>query len=238
MVEIIYKEPIKVICVNSKISTKLIENGIYLANSIYTDKSLRIVCLNNVGRYNANSFTLLDGTPLKEQPDFNIENNRLDLKDKTYTGQFVKCRYSSGKTLKENEIYYVEEHKKIPVIGWGGQIRHEDKFKIRGIKNFVNAYRFLDIPITEQRKIKLKNLKGEVTKTGEQTRKFLLYTEKEKMIILFETLSKIISDLKYVNLTEKPDFVELMLSKGKNYNLIEEDITKFLSMVKPLLEIF
>jgi len=157
----------------------------------------------------------------------------VDPKSKNYTGEFVKCRYSSGKSYKEGEIYYVEKQISIEKksSGWYNSNTYtEYKFKIRGIKISSSTHRFEEIPIIEQRKIKLKNLKGEKIKTGEQTRKFLLYSEKEKISILFEILSKVLIDINKTDNIEKLNFdiVDLMIKKDLKYSLTREDIEPFL----------
>ena len=233
-------EPIKVICINSKSSTILIKGAVYDAISIRTyDK--KIVQLKNVGSYFAKFFTLTNGKPLESVPDFSIKREEsIDPKNKNYKGQFVKCMYGTGKTLKENEIYYVENQKLTSVVGYNGNTWTDSKIKIRGIRSYVSPHRFTEIPIKEQRNIKLKNLKGEKTKTGEQTRKFLLYSEKERTAILFEILSKVLIDIGKVEIYGKIDIMKLMLGKSKyKYNLIESDIKPFLeSNIKNLLKIY
>jgi hypothetical protein len=231
----VYKDPIKVICINAKNSKKLIKGATYLATAIRTynnnnnNTSDRHVYLKDVGSYVTKNFTLFDGRSLDNQPDFNVQHrSSLNCTSKNYTGQFVKCRYSSGKSMKEGEIYYVEEQRSVPHTGYNGQIRYETKFKIRGIRNCVNPYRFEEIPITEQRAIKLKNLKGDKIKTGEQTRKFLLYTEKQKINILFETLARTMADLNKIEFDKEINIIDLMITKGRNYNIAKEDVVPFL----------
>jgi hypothetical protein len=220
--------PLKVICINPKCSIKLIKGATYIAESIHTYNKKRSVYLKNVGSYDPKNFTLLNGDPLTNQPDFTIERNLLDA-NKNYTGQFVKCRYSSGKSMKEGEIYYVENEKRELRKGYGSNNNYYDvKLKIRGVRNFVSTYRFEEIPIKEQRNIKLKNLKGEKIKTGEQTRKFLLYTEKEKINILFEILARTMADLNKIEYDKEINIVDQMITKGRNYNIAKEDIIPFL----------
>ena len=220
--------PLKVICINPKCSTKLIKGATYSAESIHTYNKKRSVYLKNVGSYDPKNFTLLNGDPLTNQPDFAIERNHLDV-NKNYTGQFIKCRYSSGKSMKEGEIYYVENEKRELRKGYGINNNYYDvKLKIRGVRNFVSTYRFEEIPIKEQRNIKLKNLKGEKIKTGEQTRKFLLYTEKEKINILFEILARTMADLNKIEYDKEINIVDQMITKGRNYNIAKEDIIPFL----------
>ena len=179
------------------------------------------------GSYDPQVFTLLNGDSLKNMPDFNIEIKKLD-DNKSYIGQFVRCRYSTGKSMKEGEIYYVEDERKTTKQRYNNQQYIDIKLKIRGIRNYVSRYRFQEISIKEQRYIKLKNLKGEKTKTGEQTRKFLLYTEKQRIVILFETLTRVMTDLSKMEIDSKIDIVKLIITKGKKYNINEDDITPFL----------
>jgi len=240
----VYKDPIRVVCINAKNSKKLIKGATYFATAIRTynrgNQSDRHVYLKDVGSYVAKNFTLSDGSSLDNQPDFSVQyRSSLDYTNKNYTGQFIKCRYSSGKSMKEGEIYYVEEQRSVPHTGYNGQIRYDIKFKIRGVKNCVNPYRFEEIPITEQRAIKLKNLKGDKIKTGEQTRKFLLYTEKERVSILFEALTKAVLDLNKVEIKEKTDLVSIMIAKGYNYAINEDDIKPFLKgKIETLLKLY
>lgn len=221
---VLYKAPIKVICINPKNSTKLIKGATYQASSIHSWNKKRTIYLKDVGSYSIANFTLLDGRSLDGEPDFSLENKSLDT-EKSYTGQFVKCRYSTGKSLKEGEIYYVEKEKREP----RGNGRYVNlKLKIRGVRNYVSPYRFQEMDIKEQRNIKLKNLKGDKIKTGEQTRKFLLYSEKEKITILFETLAKVMTDLNKIEIETEIDIVGLMLLKGRKYDISGEDIRPFL----------
>lgn len=239
---LIYKEPIRVICINAKHSTKLIQGATYFSTGIYTKSwnGERSVNLQGVGSYNIKYFTLMDGRSLDSEPDFIVPYNKsVDTQNNNYTGQFVRCRWSSGKSMKEGEIYYVKEQKQISRTDSRNRVHTETKFKIRGVRNCVNPYRFTEIPLTEQRSIKLKKLKGQDIKTGEQTRKFLLYSDKEKIKILLETLYKVIIDLNNAEI-ENPNLLELMLIKGRNFALIEDDIKPFLkgkidTLIKPFL---
>lgn len=238
---ILYKDPIRVICINSKNSTKLIKGATYFATGIITNNYThnRKVCIKEVGSYSIDYFTLVDGRSLNNEPDFTIENTSIDTNNKNYTGQFVKCRWSSGKSLKEGEIYYVEKQiESIKKYGYNGYNNKIIKFKIRGVKNQVSPYRFDEIDIKEQRNIKLKNLKGDKIKTGEQTRKFLLYSERERVQILFEVFYKTLFDLSKTEISDV-DITALMIKKGNNYSLIEEDIKPFLkSKVETLLKTY
>ena len=236
-------KPLKVICIRSGNSTKLIKGGVYSVLALYTRSVDRTIYLKDVGNYNIKNFTLLNGDLLDNTADFNTMSIRINTEKNNYTGQFVVGRTTSGKSLKEGEIYYVEEHRKIieKRMSYGGQLQQYtiDKFKIRGIKNLLFAYNFEEIEIKEQRHIKLKYLKGEVTKTGDQTRKFLLYTEKEKTIILFDILAKALIDLKYVELDKPANIIEMMIIKGKKYVVNEDDIKSFLSQkIEKSLKLF
>ena len=227
-------KPLKVICINSKNSIKLIKGGIYSAESLYSRVGgEKTIYLRNIGDYNIKYFTSIDGDSLNNIPDFNLNSKRVDPDKNNYTGQFVMSGYSNGKSIKEGEIYYVEEHKKLIEnrANFRGVVTQSnvDKFKLRGIKTPIRSYNFIEIDSKEQRYIKLKNLKGENTKTADQTRKFLLYSEKERTIILFETLTKALIDLKHVELDKPANIVEMMLIKGKNYVINEDDIKSFLN---------
>ena len=232
MVSQIYREPIQVICINSRNSTKLVKGAIYCATSLYSYRAgEKIICIKGIGAYNVNSFTFLDGTSLHTAPDFTTEQPKMiDPKEKNYKGQYVKCRYSSGKSMKEGEIYYVEDQLEIVRDNssyYGSSNKYiEYKLKIRGIKNKVSPYNFNEIDIIQQRYIKLKNLKGDKIKTGDQTRKFLLYTEKERLSIVFDLLSRVLIDVRSIkNLEDTTStIIDLMIKKGSKYAIIKEDI--------------
>lgn len=237
----IYKESLKVICINACNSKKLIRNAVYNTNSIHTNGANERIVHLNIGNYSINNFKLINGDSLDGIPDFLIENIKmLEPSNNNYTGQIVKCRWSSG-NFKENENYYVEKQIAIEKLGYNRVIRYEYKLKIRGFRNYINTYRFCEIPLIEQRNIKLKNLNGDVIKTGEQTRKFLLYSEKEKISILFQILTRAISDInKTENSSNKLNIINLMLIRGREYAIIEEDVIPFLKgkiniLIKPFL---
>ena len=219
------QQGIKVICAYDKDSTKLIKNSTYFATGLYSYQGGdKYVSLKGTGTFRAKYFTLTNGQPLENEPLFSRhKNNEIDVKNKNYTGQYVRCRYSNSKNLKDGEIYYIEEQKI-----YNNYFHSDTKFKIRGIKNLITSFNFEEIPIIEQRNIKLKNLNGEKIKTGDQTRKFLLYTEKEKLIILFNLLSKVLTDLSNIELNNNI-ILQLIVKKGsKKYNIIEEDVIGFL----------
>ena len=234
---LIIKEPIKVICVKTFSSKKLIKGAIYLATNITTDsisktRHIRIP----IGLYSIDCFTLLDGKSLSNFPDFAIKYQESLNANINYTNQLVRCRYSSGKYLKTGEIYYVESQKTKLIKNWSGNLYPYTQIRIRGMRNWVSMNNFEEMHISEQRKIKLKNLNGEKIKTGEETRKFLHYTEKERIQIFFQLLSSSLIDINSAELTEQINISKLILNKGKQYNIIEEDIKPFLNNLKPILK--
>lgn len=227
------KEPIKVICINSRTSVKLIKGVTYFANSMYVSYGrTKRVYLNNFGNYNANNFVLESGEPLENLSEFHVTRNRNKLQDIDYTGQFVRCNSSSGKTLKENEIYYVINQ----IVTETNSRWSQRKLKLRGVRNYVSDYRFEELSIKEQRSVKLRNLAGEKQKTGEQTRKFLLYNEKEKIHIIIEILLKILNDLRNIEIPEKLDIYDLFITKGRKYNLQKDDILAVKDLLEKLIE--
>jgi len=237
MAELIYTEPIKVICVKTKSSKKLIKGAIYSATGIGTeaDDPKKRNILISIGRYSLDCFTSIDGKSLEDAPDFKINWKPTLDKNKNFTNQCVRCRYGSGKSIKTGEIYFVEDQRTKIHTGWNGTLSPYIQVKIRGLKRWLNADNFEEMPIAEQRKIKLNFLNGDKIKTGEQTRKFLLYSEKEKIQILLQLLVNSLVDFNIAEHTEQVHISELILNKGKQYNIINEDITEFLENVKPIL---
>ena len=229
------KEPIRVICTNSRASIKLIKGVTYFANSMYVAYGgVKRVYLDNFGNYNANNFVLESGDPLESISTFSTIRNQNNLnKDIDYTGQFVRCKWSSGKTLKENEIYYVISQK---VTTSSGSYYTQRKLKIRGVRNYVSDYRFEELTKKEQRSVKLRNIAGEKPKTGDLTRKFLLYNEKQKIHIIIEILLRILNDLRGVELSKKLDIYELFIIKGNKYDLQKEDILEVKDLLEKLIE--
>jgi hypothetical protein len=232
---LLYKEPLKVVCVKTGGSVKLIKGATYLANSLFSNSrsDIKTVQLKNLGSYHATHFKYNDKS-LNDEPDFIIEHYRFD-RDKDYTDKFVICNWSNGISLKEGEIYYVESHIKTS-SGYKRYSTHE--FKIRGIKNPVSAYQFSEVPLIDQRNLKMKSLYGEDVVSNVKTRKFLLYTEKEKTLILFEALTKILKDLKNVESKNKISISNLILTKTRKYNTKIEDLDDFLIKAKPLLNAY
>lgn len=245
MAQLIYNTPLKVICIFAKTSIKLVENGIYLATCISTSKTTgdKHVYLKNIGYYPISYFSLISGDSLESEPDFKVKQTEdliccdrgtgRILKD--YTGEFVRCRNSSSKFLKENEIYLVEAQKIDQILDWNKRLFYEAKLKVRGARHYINSLNFEELSIIEQRRLKLKNLNGIKVETTENTRKFLLYSEKDKNSILFDMLSRTIISIKDVEIIEKINLTNLLLQKGKKYNITSEDIKPFLTKMKDLL---
>jgi hypothetical protein len=138
--------------------------------------------------------------------------------------------------LKEGEIYYVEAQKTEIKYDWNKKPYNYIRLKIRGLKNWTSSSNFEEVPVSDQRKIKLKNIKGEKVKTGESTRKFLLYSKKERTQILLQLLTSCIADVNNTELTEQVDISKLILKKGTKYNLlIDEDVRPFINSLKTIL---
>lgn len=235
MATLTYKDPIKVICVKTASSKKLIKGAIYSATHIGTSYNKERYIRITVGHYSLDCFTHIDGSSLENIPDFIVNRQDLD-KDKDYTDQCVKCNYSSNKTLKEGEIYYVEAQKNEIRYDWHKNPYNHITLKIRGMKNWTSSSNFEEVPVSDQRKIKLKNIRGEKVKTGESTRKFLLYSKKERTQILLQLLTSCIADINNTELTEQVDISKLILKKGTKYNILEEDVRPFINSLKTILK--
>jgi hypothetical protein len=228
---------IDVICINPKASTKLIKGATYSVYYLNTNNiGNRTAYINHIGRYDCKNFSLYDGSSLDSIPDFYDDTDEiLDTASKNYSDQFIKCRYDAGKFIKCGEIYYVEEQVIRNVKAWNVIIAVQ-RLKIRGVDHVVNPNNFIEIPIAEQRKLKLKSLNGEKIITGDKTRKFLLYIEKEKINIIVQLLSKVLIDINNANTTEQIDIKKSIVKKGPTHNIIEDDLIEFLDVIKPLLK--
>lgn len=231
--KITYNEPLQVICINAKHSIKLIEGATYYALTMYqlTSSKQKNVQIKDVGYFDASYFSLLNGKPLDKEQDF-ITNitNILNIHSINYTGQFVRCRTSKLKTFKLNQIYYVEEQITTRYISkYNNKSYPLIKLKIKGIERPISPYNFVEIPIAEQRCIKLKNISGNNIFEIDQERKFLHYSEKERISILFEILYNVLKDVnKTINSNNELNLTKLMLKKGTKYSIIIEDIKDFL----------
>lgn len=226
-------EPVMVVCKNEKASIKLIKNATYYAMSLQTYTNQKSVYIKDVGYFSAYHFLLLNGNSLEKETDFRIKKPEvLNTTLNKYTGQFVRCRTDKIKSVKIDEIYYVEDQ----VIrnyksSYNGKLYPEIRLKVRGVDRYLSPYNFEEIPIHEQRCIKLKNLNGsKIFKPGEQDRKFLQYNEKEKITILFEILYKVLTDAnRIVSSKDKLNLIDLMVKKGIKHSIIAEDINSFIT---------
>lgn len=230
--QVTYREPVIVICINTKHSIKLIAGATYYAMSMTSYRDKKTVYLKDVGIFDSSFFTLLNGNPLYKEQDFIVkDNNILNTFINNYKGQFVKCRVNTVKSLKINEIYYVEDQIQTRYISkYNNKSYPLTKLKIRGIERALSPQNFQEISIAEQRNIKLKNINGDKIFDTEQKRKFLQYDEKEKTSILIETLSKVLIDVnKIISSKNKLNLTKLMLVKGVKHSLIADDINDFLT---------
>ena len=101
---------------------------------------------------------------------------------------------------------------------WNGKI------KIKGLRNFVNVYGFDKIHIKEQRKLKLQNIGGSKIKTGLDKRKFLYYSEEEKLKIIFELLAISIKNLERVKELKNYNIIDMVVKLGSKYDIIKDDV--------------
>lgn len=228
MEEKFYKQPIKVVCVNTGNSIKLIKGAVYTANRLYTVYGEKRVSLKGLSSFKADLFKTVEGELLINFENFKIEKQKSLNLENDYTGKYVKCIYGGGKSLKENEVYFIEKHRKIQNHrSWGNNYLEHD-FKIRGMRNYCSTYHFVDLSVSEQRKYKLQEIKGESFIKGHDKRKFLHYTEQEKIIHLFEILAKTLIDIKNTELNSEFDVVKLIVTRGKKYAITEDDAKDFL----------
>jgi len=143
--------------------------------------------------------------------------------------KFVKCVVDWNRKLKEGDFYFVED-----IVSKG--IRYRTDFKIRGFKNTFASYCFEPVPISEQRKIKLNQIKGIKYQVNNE-RKFLCYTNKQQTMILYQVLAKALSVAIKTD-TDGTELVSLMIKIGFKYQLISEDIVNFLEGQKNNLSIY
>ena len=102
------------------------------------------------------------------------------------------------------------------------------------------SYQFDEISISEQRKLKLDNINGIQIETG-NIRKFTQYSEKEKLVIFLEGLSKSLSDINKTQNSDKivTNIYKSLTTKCKKYDVIEKDFEEFLKLdIKTILEIY
>lgn len=238
----IINSPLKVICVNPKGSIKLIKGGVYYATEL-NDFGTAIngqkrVLIKGMGYYYASNFKLENGECLDIHETFVLKSKSLDVDNINYTGTYVRCNHSGSIHIKEGEIYYVE--KQFSKILRGSTYSY-DYLKLSGIKKNVYAYLFEEITISEQRALKLRNLNGEKIKTGDKSRKFTLYSEKEKVTIFLEGLMKSLSDINRIQNSNNidTDICKMIVNKCKKYDAVEKDFEEFFKLdIKTILEIY
>jgi hypothetical protein len=224
-----------VICINDKGTTKLVKNQKYKITQLYENRSygtankhcehngvnvtVRRIQVEGVGSYFVDRFKLVNGKNFYDIPLFrdevNYNENRIS-NGEDLTGQYILCTYEgNSKYLKSGQIYQVERHTR---ESWSGKI------KIKGLRSFVGTYGFDKIPLKEQRKIKLQNMSGTEIKTGLDKRKFLYYSEDEKLKIIFELLAISIKNLSAIENLKNYTIVDMIVKVGSKYNIIEDDI--------------
>ena len=248
---VIRKKPLDVLSL--KDSTTLIKGKIYQAVEIRTHSynynkqtiTSRTISILGHSYYVLSRFAYPDGKPLTNEPDFQVPNLRIswyeEKEPERFKGQYVRCTHDSGKSLKKDEIYFVED----VVISYSShqygttmKQTKQFKFKIRGITRQVDPGYFAEIEISEQRNLKLQNLAGTEIRTGIKTRKFLLYNEKEKIRIFYQLLTKSLQMLEKVD-TKGVDIIDLIVRNGKNFAIQREDVEILMKMsIKDTLSLY
>ncbi len=239
---------IEVICINDKGTKKLIKGQKYTIEALweysgYNNKNIaninhngkfvhrRRVRVSGVNDYFVDRFEPADGRNFYDIPIFGDENKWKKYREravspdkKNYKGQFVKCRYDgNSKFLKSGEIYYVEDCRKKSVnIHFGTS--YEYSFKLAGLRNYINPHGLDEIPMKEQRKLKLETIEGKKILSGLNKRKFLYFSEfEQKRIILYLYLNSI-NNLDNVTNLENVNIVNIMVDAGEKYDIRADDI--------------
>lgn len=243
---------LNVICINDKGTKKLIKNQTYKAISLFEDTHTtrihnnitgptiikngkkvfkRRIYIDGINSYDVDRFKLVDS----DVSFYDIElfgdkyptiRRRFLKNNIDYTWQYVMCSYSNSKYLKEKEIYLVLKD----------DIKNR-RLKLKGIKYYQSKYKFEEIELKEQRNLKLKSLTGEDINDGTNKRKFLHYSEFEKIKILFETLAESMSNINNVEELNNINIVDVMLKMGKKNNIEESDILPlFNSSIKNIMK--
>lgn len=96
--------------------------------------------------------------------------------------------------------------------------------KLKGLKSLYNSYNFEEIPLKEQRILKLKNISGEKIISGLKKRKFLYYSDFEQKKIIFELLITSIKNVENVKKLKNYDIIDMMIKSGYKHDIIREDI--------------
>jgi len=234
-----------VICINDKGTTKLVKNQKYKITQLYENHSygtankhcehngvnvtVRKIQVEGVGSYFVDRFKLVNGKNFYDIPLFrdevNYNKNRIS-NGEDLTGQYILCTYEgNSKYLKSGQIYQVERHTRVSrVNNYNSKVQWYGKIKLKGLRSFVGIYGFDKIPIKEQRKFKLQNISGTEIKTGLDKRKFLYYSEDEKLKIIFELLAISIKNLSAIENLKNYTIVDMIVKVGSKYNIIEDDI--------------
>lgn len=230
----------KVICINDTGITTLIKGKEYEATSLFIEQiysnsqskyipGQRRVRIKGLRTYPIYRFICADGSNLETLPIFEDRPIQpiTDTKE-NFTGKYVAARWNGNK-LKQGKIYLVTED----------FVNKGRRFKIAGFKGMFRSYYFTQIPLSEQRKIKLQQIKGERPETGANIRPFLHYSEREQIKILFDSLSVVMRRLLATNDLKNISIVEQMIKAGKDYEITEVDVENFLkSDIKKLIKRF
>jgi hypothetical protein len=226
---------IKVVCINTRGITSLVEGKEYEATSLYNeqiwekghyvDGKRRRIKIKNLKSYYIDRFRAADGSDLKKIPPFEDKimsyNNNTFEKTVDYTGQYVKAKYDYYK-LKKDEFYLVEKD-------FGTMSNGERHFKIKGLPYRKSYYNFYPVSLTEQRSLKLQTINGDDIKTGLSTRKFLLYNDRKKIEILFEVLGVTLKRLSGTEDLHGVSLAKQMVKAGRIYDIEEQDAIEFLN---------
>lgn len=233
---------LNVICINDKGTKKLIKNQKYKAISLFEDTYYNTVIHNGKKVFKRKIY--IDGINSYDVSRFKLVNSDISFYDMDlfgdkypvrrrflnynldYTGQYVMCSYSNSKYLKEKEIYLIVKD----------DIKNR-RLKLKGIKYYQSKYKFEEIELKEQRNLKLKSITGEDINDGVSKRKFLHYSEFEKIKILFETLVESMSNINNVEELNNINIVDVMLKMGKKNDIEESDILPlFDSSIKNIMK--
>jgi len=234
---------LEVICVNDSGTKKVIKGQKYIADAMWEERGWnnnikpsiwhngilvlrRRVRIRGINSYFVDRFKTVDGSNFYDIEEFGDKYeqnyNAVEPNNKDYTNEYVKCRYDkNSKNLKQGEIYLVEEHRKEVV----NSIYTCHYFKLKGLRNQFNTHGFEDIPLREQRKLKLKSINGEKIVAGLQKRKFLYFTNFEKTRIVLELYLEAFTNLKNIQELDGINIVDVMVKAGSKYDIRKEDIT-------------
>jgi len=244
---------LEVICVNDKGTKKLIKGQKYFAEALWEESGWnnnikpsiphngklvlrRRIRIKGINDYFVERFKTVDGSNFYDISVFGEKNrwkndDAIKPNDKNYTGQYVSCRYEGrSKYLKSGQIYYVEDHRTEQVQNsWNNSTSTKHTFKLKGLRNYINPFGFDEIPLKEQRKLKLQSIDGEEITSGLNKRKFLYYSNIEKNKIVIQLFLDSIKNLENIEDLNGVNIVDTMVNSGKNYDIVAEDITPFIS---------